>query len=103
MLVSRALFFLETETFEYRGDYQSHTSESSADIDFDAYDPTIAEESALDWGQGRVDSRDVGDQDADGVDDCCMDSDESDAPPESSSDEDINDQRWETCRWSTSA
>ncbi len=74
---------------------QSYTPTSSEDRDYDAYDTTIAEDSALDWGLNRrVDSRDVVDPDVDYIYDCGMDSYVSDATPESSSDEDINDPRW---------
>jgi hypothetical protein len=74
---------------------QSHTPESGEDIDYDRYDPTIAEDSVFDWCQNRrVDSRDVADPDVGDVYDCGMDSNSSDAMSESSSDEDINDPRW---------
>ena len=48
-------------------------------------------QSALDFGQGIEDSRDVGGQDGDDADSYLMDSD---APLESSSDAGMNDPRW---------
>jgi hypothetical protein len=71
-------------TDEVRGEYwrvnESETSEPATAYDVDV--PSIAVQSALDFGQGIEDSRDVGGQDGD------------DAPSESSSDADIFDPRW---------